>query len=190
MTDNEKQEQPYDLKIKKNKIYLVFFALILVAVLISFFYKDLKNFFRKEPVSRQSEVIVGDYNPIPGFAKNSFSPVIEKAEISSRNLPVEVESLILSEVVLDDIQKVNYQDGRQGFILNGSANFGVRELYFKFMQSKFIFKKGWELTVGARNENNALIEYKHPNWLATILIKSKNAQADITNFEIKVIENK
>jgi hypothetical protein len=58
------------------------------------------------------------------------------------------------------------------------------------MQSKFIFKKGWELTVGARNENNALIEYKHPNWLATILIKSKNAQADITNFEIKVIENK
>jgi hypothetical protein len=190
MTDNEKQEQPYDLKIKKNKIYLVFFALILVAVLISFFYKDLKNFFRKEPVSRQSEVIVGDYNPIAGFAKNSFSPVIEKAEISSRNLPVEVESLILSEVVLDDIQKVNYQDGRQGFILNGSANFGVRELYFKFMQSKFIFKKGWELTVGARNENNALIEYKHPNWLATILIKSKNAQADITNFEIKVIENK
>lgn len=182
MIEIKDQERDYTKPVLLVKV--IFSIFILLVVFLIFFYFNS----RKEQASTEATVVSADEMTVTeqlqalNRRSKTVVPIVKsKKEISSKDLPLKVITMIGPSVTYKLVESIEYDSGESGYEIDFMYPEPVREAYFAFLNSFKIEK--WKVLYGSRYEDSGMFDVEKDEFTARLTL----SKIDMDNAMVKAL---
>ncbi len=182
MIEIKDQERDYTKPVLLVKV--IFSILMLLVVFLVFFYFNSRKEQVVNSVPQEDVDQMTTEEQIQALNRRSKTvvPIVKsKKEISSKDLPLKVITMIGPSVTYKVVESIVYDTGENGYEIDFMYPEPVREAYFAFLNS---FKsEKWNVLYGSRYEDSGMFDVEKDEFTARLTL----SKFDMDNVTVKAL---